>query len=126
MKIFHFTRGFDGQVVTIEPQDKPNRYSRREFQTWGEPRSFWYTDPADRESMIGGNLYIADVDEDKLLNFSDIALGDFRGKHGVDFDALKHHATSQGKIGFRYTVAGRDIVVLFEPLKSRKVKMWNT
>jgi len=125
MKVFHFTRGLDGQVVTIKPQDKPNRYSRREFCTWGEPRSFWYTDPTDRESMIGGNLYVANVSEEKLLNFSDITLGDFRGKHGVDFDALKVHATSQGKIGFRYTVSGRDIVVLFEEIVARKAKLWN-
>ena len=122
MKVFHFTRRLDGQGVTITPQDKPNRYSRREFQRWGEPRSFWYTDPTDRESMIGGNLYVADVAEENLLNFSDVILGDFRGKYGIDFDALKDHATSQGKIGFRYTVAGRDIVVLFEPLEVRKAK----
>ncbi len=120
MKIFHFTKMLDGQVATIEPRDKPNSYSRREFRAWGEPRSFWYTDPADRESMIGGNLYVADVAEDKLLNFSDIILSDFRGKYGIDFDALKEHATSHDKVGFRYTVAGRDIVVLFEGMEAVK------
>lgn len=125
MKLFHFTKQLDGHIVTIRPQDNPNRYSRREFWTWGEPRSFWYTDPTDRESMIGGNLYVADVAEEKLLNFSDIILSDFRNKYGIDFDAIKEHATSNCKVGFRYTVAGRDIVVLFEPLEARKAKAWN-
>jgi len=124
MKVFHFTKRLDGQSATITPQDTPNRYSRREFQAWGEPRSFWYTDPADREVMVGGSLYVADVAEEKLLNFSDVNLSDYRGKRGIDFDALKSHATSLGKVGFRYTVAGRDIVVLFSPLEARKAKMW--
>ena len=129
MKLFHFSRRIKASRsprVTVSPSNSPNGYSRREFTTWATPRSFWYVNPSDKESMVGGDLFVADVDEDSLLSFSDVDFSSCRDSFGrIDFDGLLESARADGKVGFRYTVSGRDIVVLFDDVEAVRAAIWN-
>lgn len=120
MKLFHFSNkikpGPDGKAIVKVNGDR-NYYSRREFSAWDEPRSFWYTNESDKESIVNGQLFVADVDEDDLLDFRDVNFDDFRETISwVDFGKLKAHALGLGKIGFKYRV-GFEVVVLFQDVE---------
>jgi len=43
-------------------------YSKREWNTSGFPRSFWYADPEDKEHIVSGKLYYYDVPEGSIYD----------------------------------------------------------
>jgi len=76
VKLYHYCgricwRTGSPDTVVLDPQkglDKPQSYSRREYETSRVPRAFFYLDPAERESMVSGPLYTVEVPASDIYN----------------------------------------------------------
>lgn len=126
MKLYHFSNrvamaGQNGDTVTLDPHARPNSFSRREYEVWSTPRTFFYTDPAVREVFFNrAECYTVDVDRKDLLDLRKTDLCPFIVSGKVCFYNLMHFAKDHDKIGFIYTVADREIVVLWDSVEARK------
>ena len=128
MKLYHFSnRIADGDTVKLVPQSRPNSYSRREYEVWSTPRTFFYTDPSQREVFFNrAECYTVDVDRKDLLDVDSLRWTDlcpFIVSGKVCFYNLMHYAKDLDKIGFIYTVADREIVVLWDAVEATKERL---
>ena len=123
MKLYHFSnrvKADSNGLAVLDPNADRNSVSRRDFQTWDQPRTFFYVDPDHHEQWFygGAKLFEAWVHESSILNLKDaidagLPKSCFTSAGLIDFDGLKAHADSLGKIGLRYTVGGRPQVVIW-------------
>jgi hypothetical protein len=123
--LHHFTRRDRGDTFTVDPQKavaQRGSYSRRDFQASDRPRTFFYLDPADKETQIGHHLYTVTVDADRIYNLLSDPKGfkqQARRGGSIDFDALFDLVIAAGYDGVYYR-PGFHVVNLFVPVKARR------
>ena len=140
IRLFHYSsRGALKNLdkVLIDPKffgSQRNSYSMREYEKSTFPRTFWYTDPKHKESMVSGKLFSVDVPAESIYNFKgDQYLTDYWMKHrhkiyGMRKDMewtnmFKDIADSYNGIYYTLGKGGPPVVAYFKPLEATEVKL---
>ena len=146
VKLHHFCgrlcwRSPTPDSVVLDPQkglDKPQSYSRREYEASRVPRVFFYLDPAQRESIVKGPLYTVEVSTSDIYNLlkdekefslkvrEDRQAENSRFWHGTvdsplrrgdDINTFLRLIIADGYKGAYYYTGGFKAVAWFEPIE---------
>lgn len=117
VNLYRFSQNPKGQEYLIDPSKaKANYYSKREFNSAGTPRTFFYLDISDKESFIGDHLYLVQYPANKIYNLLTDPL-DLKSKSLPDFDKLFDLVKQNGYHGVYYK-PGFPVVSMFVPVKA--------
>jgi len=100
-----------------------NAHSMREWQRSRYPRTFFYTDPKNKEAIINGTLYKASVPSSEVYDLKRDPEG-YNEKHRHPIYGLRNdmewtemlkdiHSSYKGVF---YSIGGPDVVAWFEPI----------
>lgn len=121
--LYRYSKTSKGPTYLIDPgQAVPNSYSRQEFRTSDTPRTFFYLDPNQRESMIGSFLYEAEVPATTIYNLLTDPLG-LKAKTLPDFSKLFGAVKESGFQGVYYKPPQGHIVCMFVPIVGRAASL---
>tara|TARA_Y100000592_G_scaffold20397_1_gene31254 strand:+ start:1382 stop:1888 length:507 start_codon:yes stop_codon:yes gene_type:complete len=124
IKLYHYTtswRLYTAESFIMDPMffvKSRGTYSRNEWNASGVPRSFFYTDLDRTETFIGGRLYTAEVDADKIYDLkNDEKDPEGKSKHywrrfGNNWDAILKEIIKDGYDGVYYTINQGSIPVI--------------
>lgn len=124
MKLHHFSPYLSEDEVVIDPTEASTRrqkYSKAEFKESGVHRTFFYADPSQKEGVVWGNHYVADIPDDKVYDLHADKDGHVRSADGKGVSWLFNRLIEAGHHAARYTTGDRDIVAAFVPVKARRV-----
>lgn len=124
MKLHHFSPYLSEDEVVIDPTEASTRrqkYSKAEFKESGVHRTFFYVDPSQKEGVVWGNHYTAEIPDDKVYNLHADKDGHVRAAEGKGVSWLFNRLIEAGHHAARYTTGDRDIVAAFVPVKARRV-----
>ena len=123
MLIYRFSKEFRGEVYKIDPALAiPSSYSKREFIVAKTPRTFFYLDPKDKESMLGNFLYQAEIPEEFIYDLisDDLCLKDkSKINDAIEFDKLFNLVMQNNFKGVYYRPSQGKIVSLFVPIEAK-------
>ena len=129
INLYRYSNTPHGDVFLIDPKatvSSRNSYSRRDYNASDIPRTFFYLDIADKESMIGNILYAAKIAADRIYNLIKDPLGlkEKSTTNGVlNFDTLLRLAKEQadkGTFDGIYYNPGFPVVNLFVPVSAKR------
>lgn len=125
MLIYRFSKGFRGEFYSIDPNlASPSSYSRREFVVAKTPRTFFYLDPNDKESMLGNFLYQAEIPNEWIYDLisDNLKLKEkARLNDVIEFDKLFDLVKENDFKGVYYRPSQGRIVSLFVPILAKWV-----
>ena len=123
MLIYRFSKNFRGEIYNIDPSlAVPSSYSRREYIVAKTPRTFFYLNPNDKESMLGNFLYQAEIPDEWIYNLisDNLHLKDQARLNAViEFDKLFSLVMKNGFNGVFYQPSQGQIVSLFVPVLAK-------
>ena len=126
--IYHYTN-VDADSLELDPTYKKQSYSSRDFETASTPRTFFYTNPSQKERFFtSSKLYKTEVPSGQIYNLTSDPDG-YVAKHrhpvyglrkGEDWDAmLEDIRDSFG--GIFYSLPNFDVVAWFHPILVNRV-----
>lgn len=129
--LYHFTRVNDVDSLVLDPQyfvHSRGSFSRNEWKVSRYPRTFFYTNPQNKESIITGELFSTKVPADQIYDLKRDPEG-FMKKHKHPMFGLRNdlewtemlkdiHSKYKGVF---YSIGEPDIVAWFEPIEVNKI-----
>ena len=129
VNLYRYSKQPHGDVFLIDPKAtvaSRNSYSRRDYNASDVPRTFFYLDIADKESLVGSILYVAQIAEDRIYNLIKDPLG-LKEKSTINgvlnFDTLLKLTKEQadkGTFDGIYYNPGFPVVNLFVPISAKR------
>lgn len=132
-RLYHYSDADEASVV-LNPQHfltQRNPYTKRDYATSGQPRSFFYTDLEKVEEQVasGRNLYYVDVPSQQIYDIMtdpDRLKEKSKGPYGLalNFDELFQNIVDHGYKGANYSIgAGINVVVWFEHVEITRMEV---
>ena len=129
VNLYRYSRIPHGDVFLIDPKatvSSRNSYSRRDYNASNVPRTFFYLDIDQKESIIGNILYVAQIEADRIYNLIKDPLGlkekaTFNGV--LNFETLLDLAkkeSDKGTFDGIYYNPGFHVVNLFVPISAKR------
>lgn len=146
IKAYHFSNILDKPTVTLDPtlaKKNANTYTRRDYQTSGVPRIWFYIDIKDAEHFLktGTNLYSTTIrgneiiDVNKAIEYYNKDKKTMKVKHpnefmAVDrflknpsnFDILLNNIKKAGFSGLYYIASDIPMIVYLKQIEAKLVK----
>ena len=135
-RLYHYTRApaaKDKDHFIVDPAHfvtSRGSYSRNEWTRSRYPRSFYYTDPERKESIVSGDLFITDVSSERIYDLRKDPDG-YNQKHrhptyGLRNDMewtrmLEDIADAYDGISYTLGEGGIPVVAYFRPLEVKRV-----
>ena len=135
-RLYHYTRAHaakDKNRFIVDPAHfvtSRGSYSRNEWTRSRYPRSFYYTDPERKESIVSGDLFITDVSSERIYDLRKDPDG-YNQKHrhptyGLRNDIewtrmLEDIAAAYDGISYTLGEGGIPVVAYFRPLEVKRV-----
>jgi len=135
MELYHFTRSkkiMDVDSFTMDPKyfvTNRNYYSQNDWQTSRYPRSFFYINPENKEPIVNGSLFKAEIPETEIYDLKNDP-ENYVEKHSHPTYGLRKdmewtemlrdiHSSYRGAF---YSLSKADVIVLFDPIEVNRVK----
>lgn len=121
--LYRYSRSPRGASYLIDPAkttNSRNMYSLRDYKTLSVPRTFFYLDIDEKESMIGNNLYHARFPAKDIYNITNDPLGyvaktQAQNFGALNFDMLISNLMNDGYKGIYYKT-NFHVINLFVPV----------
>lgn len=106
-----------------------NYYSQNDWQTSRYPRSFFYTNPENKEPIVNGNLFKAEIPETEIYDLKNDP-ENYVEKHShptyglrkdMEWTEMLRDIHSSYKGAF-YSLSNADVIVLFDPTEVNRVE----
>lgn len=128
MELFHYTNKTPAETIVLDPAKYfgSNTFSKREKAAASTPRTFFYTDPSQRELWFDNSkdLFSVTVDDSLVYDLlSDPLQLKQQANKGtfVDMDKLFSLITARGFIGAKFKNSQFGGVIVFSPITATKV-----
>jgi hypothetical protein len=124
--LWRYSHGDRGDEYVIDPAEtEPQSYSRRDYMLSKKPRTFFYLDPSQKESLVGDYLYVTQHPAERIYNLlkdpEDLKeKARITSAENIDFDELFNLVEKAGYDGVYYRPHGRHIVNLFVPVTAKR------
>ena len=135
-RLYHYTRAYaakDKDRFVIDPAHfvtSRGSYSRNEWTRSRFPRSFFYSDPKQKESIVTGDLFYVDVPSETIYNLTRDSNG-YVQKHSHPTYGLRNDiewtkmlediASSYHGVSYTLGSGGIPVVAYFRPLEAKRV-----